>query len=129
VQGWGPHHFCHNEVNDKLSNLASKAMTPSSTVLGEPLISKGSNADKTKAPADKPSVQHIPHPNSRNGNGEHGNLLICGFYACSIGTVIDIHITDMDTTKSYHSKDAHKVLAGHEHEKKRKYLDACFAQH
>jgi hypothetical protein len=75
-------------------------------------------------------VQHeqcIPHPNSRKGNGNRGDLLLCGFFAGGTDTIIDVRITDTDA-KSHHLKDPHKLLAGQEKEKKRMYLDACLAQ-
>jgi hypothetical protein len=68
----------HNEVNNELSDLASKAMTPSA-VRVEPLITTGSAAAKASELADKPPVHRIPHPNSRKGNGDHGDLLPHGF--------------------------------------------------
>jgi hypothetical protein len=41
--------------------------------------------------------------------------------------VIDVRVTDTDT-KSNLSKDPAKVLATHEREKKKKYLEACLGQ-
>jgi hypothetical protein len=117
----------HNEVNDELGDLATKAMTPSA-MRAKPLILKGSTPDDIMAPADKPPVQRISHPDSRsNGDGKRGDLLLHGLYAHGTDTIVDVRITHTDA-KSYHSKDPHKVLAKHEHKKKRKYLDICLAQ-
>jgi hypothetical protein len=55
----------HNEVNDELADLASKAMT-SSAIWAKPLISKGSTNEEAMASAAKQSVQHIPYPNSHS---------------------------------------------------------------
>ncbi len=51
----------HNEVNDELGDLASKAMTPSA-VRAEPLITKGSTADETTAPVASISSDSNPTP-------------------------------------------------------------------
>jgi hypothetical protein len=39
--------------------------------------------------------------------------------------IIDVRITDVDAKSSNLSKDPAKVLAAHEHEKKKKHLVAC----
>jgi hypothetical protein len=92
------------------------------------LISKGSTADEDVTPVAKPPVQHIPHPNSRESDGNGSNLLLHGFFAHGTNTIVDVRITDMDA-KSHYSKDPHKVLAVKEGMKKHKYLDTCVAQH
>jgi hypothetical protein len=101
----------HNEVNDELGNLASKAMTPSAVQV-EALITKGPTADEPTALVTLPPGSRIPHPNLRKGGGDCGGLLIRGHFACGTNTIVDVRIMDMDA-KSYHSKDPHKVLAQH----------------
>jgi hypothetical protein len=61
-----------------------------------------------------------PPSNSQKGDGDCGNLLICGFFARGTNTIIDVRIMDTDA-KSYHSKDQGCT-------KKCWYLDACLAQ-
>jgi hypothetical protein len=108
----------HNEVNDELGDLASKALTPSAVRAG-PLISKGSTADEATASATKPPSHqsNVSHPNSQKGDVNRGDLLLLGFFARSTDTIVDVLITDMDA-KSHCSKDPHKVLAGQERQKK-----------
>jgi hypothetical protein len=54
--------------------------------------------------------------------------LICGLWAHRTNCIIDVRITDVDAA-SNQSKDPQKVLATHEREKKKKYLEVCLEQH
>jgi hypothetical protein len=56
-----------------------------------------------------------------------GNILVRGLWARGTDCIIDVRITDVDA-KSQQSIDLHKVLEGHEREKKNKYLEACLEQ-
>ena len=60
-------------------------------------------------------------------NVDRGDVLIRGLWARGMDCIIDIHITNTDATSNC-SKDPLKVLAAHEHEKKRKYLQPCLLQ-
>ena len=91
------------------------------------MITKGSTADETTAPVASSPVTQIPHPNSRKGDGDRGDLLIQGLFARGTDTIVDVQITDTDAL-SYRLKDPHKVLVQHVCKKKHKYLDACLAQ-
>jgi hypothetical protein len=54
-------------------------------------------------------------------------LLIRGLWARGTDFIIDVRVTDTDA-KSNLSKDPAKVLANHEREQKKKYLEACLGQ-
>jgi hypothetical protein len=58
---------------------------------------------------------------------DRSDILIRGLWTCGTDCIIDVRITDVDA-KSNRSKDLIKVLATHEREKKRKYLEACLGQ-
>jgi hypothetical protein len=112
----------HNEIRDELSDLASKALSPSS-VRNKPKIHNShilelKGVDESK---DDP-VKCVFHNNSCKE--DCGDILIQGLWTC--GT--DCITTDIDA-KSNRSKDPIKVLATHKGEKKRKCLEACLAQH
>jgi hypothetical protein len=115
----------HNKIRDELSDLASKALSPSS-VHDEPKIlnscvleSKGADESKTDP------VKRLFC--NKNCNEDRDDILIRGLWTRGTDCIIDVHITDVDA-KSNRSKDPIKVLATHEREKKRKYLEACLGQ-
>jgi hypothetical protein len=112
----------HNEINEELCDLASKALAPSA-VLVEPMIHSRCTAEETKAKEPKLPVQRL----SRSSDEERGDLLIGGFWARGMDVIIAVRVTDTDAT-SYWSRDPHKVLATQEREKKKKYLQSCLEQ-
>jgi hypothetical protein len=113
----------HNEINEELCDLVTKALAPSAVCV-EPMIQNRRSADETKAKATKkPEVQRL----TRSGDKDHGDLLIRGFWARGTDAIVNVRVTDTDA-KSYCSHDPHKVLAQQEREKKNKYLDACLEQ-
>jgi hypothetical protein len=114
----------HNEINQELCDLASKALAPSA-VRVEPMIhSRRTEAEETKAKEPKLPVQRL----SPSSDKEPGDLLIRGFWAHGTDAIVDVRMTDTDA-KSYWSRDPHKVLATQEREKKKKkYLQSCLEQ-
>jgi hypothetical protein len=113
----------HNEINEELCDLVTKALAPSA-VRVEPMIQTRCSAEEAKAKAtEKPDVQRL----SRSSDKERGDLLIHGFWTRGTNAIVDVRVTDMDA-KSYRSRDPHKVLAQQEREKKKKYLTACLEQ-
>ncbi len=113
--------FCHNEIRDELSDLASKALVPSA-VRDEPRI-------HTSCAVEKKTVLEAPGcPVSRNLRKslgeERGDVLICGLWARGTDCIIDVRVTNTDA-KSNLSRDPAKVLEQHEREKKKKYLKDC----
>jgi hypothetical protein len=112
----------HNEINEELCDLASKALVPSA-VRVEPMIHSRRTAEETKAKEPKSPVQRL----SRSSDEERGDLLIRGFWARGTDVIVDVRVTDTDA-KSYRSRDPHKVLASQEREKKKKYLQSCLDQ-
>ncbi len=110
----------HNEIRDELSDLASKAFTPSA-VRDEPKIHLSRPAEKkTTLAQPNPSVMKPP-------SDDRGDLLIRGLWIRGTDCIIDVRVTDTDA-RSNLSKDPHKVLEAHEREKKKKYLAACRQQ-
>jgi hypothetical protein len=116
--------FRHNEIRDELSDLATKALSPSA-VRDEPLIhhSHSSKSESVGVTKDNP-VQRLFRTNR---NEDRGDILIRGLWARGTDCIIDVRITDVDA-KSNRSKAPVKVLATHEREKKKKYLEACLEQ-
>jgi len=114
----------HNEVRDELSDLAVKAFIPSA-VRDEPRIHIGRPAEESKEQTEtNPAVTR----NFLKNRGEdRGDLLIRGLWARGTDCILDIRVTDTDA-KSNRSKDPGKVLAAHEREKKKKYLQPCLEQ-
>jgi hypothetical protein len=114
----------HNEIRDELSDLASKALSPSA-VRDEPKIHTCRNSDvKSDEDNKENSVKRLFR---NNRNEDRGDILIRGLWARGTDCIIDVRITDVDA-KSNLSKDPDKVLAAHEREKKKKYLGACLEQ-
>ena len=59
---------------------------------------------------------------------ERGDLHIRGFWTKGTDCIVDVRMTDTDST-SYLKKDPANVLAQQENEKKRKYSKKCTEQH
>ncbi len=105
----------HNEIRDKLSDLASKAFIPSA-VRKEPRIHSSRPAEKkTALEQPNPSVIRNFH---KNGGEERGDLLIRGLWARGTDCIIYVRVTDIDA-KSNLSRDPDKVLSAHERVKRR----------
>ena len=114
----------HNEVRDELADLAAKAFVPSA-VRDEPRIHTSRPSESTSATADTNSPVSRNLQNSQNE--DRGDLLIRGLWERGTDCILDIRVTDTDA-KSNRSKNPMKVLAQHEHEKKKKYLEPCLKQ-
>ena len=56
-----------------------------------------------------------------------GDILVRGFWARGTDCIIDVRVTNTDALSQRH-KDPEKILAQHEREKKRKYLEPCLKQ-
>jgi hypothetical protein len=89
----------HNKINKERCDKVTKALPPSVTVHVEPMIQKRRSAKEAKA-TKKPEVQCL----TCSGDEEHGDLLICGFWAHRTNAIIDVQVTDTDA-KSYRSRD------------------------
>ena len=115
----------HNEIQDELSNLASKAFFPSA-VRDEPRIHT-SRASEPRSRPGKPASPAVKRLFQNNRTEDRGDILVRGLWARGTDCIIDVRITDVDA-KSQRSKDPLKVLEAHEREKKKKYLEACLEQ-
>jgi hypothetical protein len=87
----------HNEINEELCDLASKALAPSA-VRVKRMIHSRRTAEETKAKVPKPPVQRL----SRSNDEERGYLLIRGFWARGTDVIVDVLVTDT-YAKSYRS--------------------------
>jgi hypothetical protein len=107
----------HNEIRDKLSDLASKALSPSAVHNKTKIHACHSSPEVKSDKEDKEnSVKRLFH---NNRNEDCGDILIRG--------LMDVRITDVDA-KSNVSKDSDKLSSAHEREKKKKHLGACLEQ-
>ena len=111
----------HDEINQELANLSRMALKPSS-VRAEPLISTGSLC-KTSNPTQDNSVKLQDPCDTR----ARGDLLVRSLWKNGSDCIIDVRVTDLDAP-SYASRDPAKVLASHEQQKKKKYLEDCLQQ-
>jgi hypothetical protein len=113
----------HNEIRDELIDLASKALTPSA-VCDKPRIHTSRTAESVRTSDQNPVIRNL---HKRQG-GERGDVLIRGLWQQGTDAIIDVCITNLDA-KSNISRAPMKVLvAAHEREKKRKYLEPCLKQ-
>ena len=90
--------FRHNEIQDELVNLASRALTPS-VVHDEPLIHGHANENVKTSPT-KVITNHNIDEEATTGEDERGNLLIRGFWTAGTDCILDVRVTDTDA-KSY----------------------------
>jgi hypothetical protein len=87
----------HNEIQDKLSGLASKACFPSA-VRDEPIIhTSRASSKKQESPA-------VKRPFQNNRMEDHGNILVQGLWARRTDCIMDVRIMDVDAM-SRQSKD------------------------
>jgi len=113
----------HNELNDELADLASRAFTPSAVwdeLLIHPCPGCPVVTPTPPAPSAFSSSPSIP-------SDDLGDLLIHGLWSYGTDCILDVWITNMDA-KTYQSKDPLKVLSFHEKAKKKKYLAPCLTQ-
>jgi hypothetical protein len=104
----------HNEINEELCDLASKALAPSA-VRVESMIHSRRTAEETRAKEPKPPVQRL----SRSSDKERGDILIRGFWARGTDVIVNVRVTDTDA-KSHRSPDPHKVLSTQESARRRR---------
>jgi hypothetical protein len=113
----------YKEIQDKLSDLASKALIPSA-VCDEPRIYTSRPAEPMQELDPNLPVKCNFH---KDRGKDQGDVLIRGLWARGTNCIINVRITDVDAALN-RSKDPHKVLNTHEREKKKKYLKACLKQ-
>jgi hypothetical protein len=111
--------FCHNEVQDKLAHLVTKAFTPSA-VHNKPLIQSCCAVDKDTNHQEPTTQEAAP-------KDKQGDLLIQDFWTRGTDCILDVHVTDTDA-ESYCKRPPAKVLESQEREKKHKYLKNCLEQ-
>ena len=107
----------HDEINKELAHLASLALKQSA-IRAEPLINPGSSRTPSNANPSDPQA-----PDTR----ERGDLLIRNLWENGTDCIIDVRVTDLDAP-SYVSRSPAKVLASHEQQKKKKYVEDCLHQ-
>jgi hypothetical protein len=113
----------HNDIQDELIDLASKALTPSA-VRNEPRIHTSCHAEKLRTMDQHPVICNI----CKCQGEERGDVLIQGLWQQEgTNAIINVRITDLDA-KSNISRVPMKVLATHEHGEKCNYLEPCLEQ-
>ena len=114
----------HNEIRDKLIDLASKTCSLFA-VCDEPKIQ---NTGNSEVKADEENKENSrKHLFRNNPNEDCGDILIRGLWACGTDCIVEVGVTDVDAM-SNRSKDPHKALAAHEREKNKKGLGARLEQ-
>jgi hypothetical protein len=81
----------HNEINEEMCDLASKALAPSA-VRVERMIHSRRTAEETKAKEPKSPVQRL----SRSSDEEQGDLLIQSFWARGTDVIVNVRVADTD---------------------------------
>ncbi len=104
----------HDEIRDELRDLLVHVFSLS-RIRFEPKINPApmrANGNKT----------HMPSAFSLSDflNTDRGDLLLRGFWKKSTDTIIDVHVTNLDS-KSYKNLPPKKALERQEKEKKKKY--------
>ena len=107
----------HDDLAIKWHDLCAKATKPSA-VSYEPLIYTRRPAAPTAAPPDAPATEPDLLPEDR------GDVACHGFWKRGTTTIFDLRVVDLGAP-TYRGSKPQKVLARHEKDKKKKYLDAC----
>jgi len=128
----------HDDVADEWRDLCSKATTPGH-VTREPHIYSAQHrrprvvgqtaTEATQQQRDATNATTNTNQTSTQStiSEERGDAGCHGFWERGRPTIFDMRITDTEA-RSYRNKDYDKVLADHEKEKKRKYLQVCLEQ-
>jgi hypothetical protein len=119
MQKRGPVIFRHDEIRDKLVNLASRAFTPLAAH-NKPLIHSRANENVKPFP-NKTAIQDIDKE-AATREDERGDLLIQGFWTAGTDCILDVHATDADDAKSHCKRTPFKAPELQQKEKKRKCL-------
>ena len=106
--------LCHNEIKFELQDLAARALIPS-VVRDEPQIYPGRSSDVEETEGASTQTE------------ERGDLLIRNLWERQRDCILDVRVTNLDAASNIHRK-SEAVLLSHEHEKKKKYLQACLDQ-
>ena len=104
----------HDEVKGEWERMCKLAL-PNSRVNDEPLIHQG------RSQHSKENQIAAVEPETR------GDVAVHGFWTPATETIFDVRITDTNAP-SNRRKDPVKILAAHEKEKKKKYLEPCLAR-
>jgi hypothetical protein len=115
----------HNEIQDELSDLASKVFFPSQFATNQESIPVVLHSRDQARESHRAQLSSASSKN--NCTEDHGDILVQGLWACGTACIIDICIRDIDA-KYQRSKNPHKVLEAQEREKKKKYLETCLEQ-
>ena len=112
---------CHNDLHDRVADLAGKAFTPSH-LRDDPLILAGRALKRTKATSDGASGttywNRAPPPDFTE---QKGDLLIRDLWQNGTDSVHDMRVVNTDA-KSHTAKTPDKCLQVAERGKKRMYL-------
>ena len=110
----------HNDVKSELMELGQKALT-NSAIRDEPLITPGRMIELDS------TCCTTPNPDAHTVAEDRGGVLMRGFWERGTGCIFGVRVAGLDAPSQRHQV-ASKVLANHEKQKKRKYLESCSKQ-
>ena len=114
----------HNELRDRVADLAGKAFTPSH-VRDDSLMYSGRAVERTKARSARSSgTKNHAVASPPEVTEQKGDLLICDLWQKGTDSVHNMRFVNTDT-QSHRKKDPDMCLQEAERGKKRMYLEAC----
>ena len=126
----------HNEVKDEVAYLAALATSPGK-VRDKPNIHISRTSSEANLPGHASTKGTSPSPSYNNNSNtntdeqqrffERGDILIHGLFEKQTSCILDVRVTDSDCPSNLLASPE-KVLARHEREKKKKYLEACLEE-
>ena len=117
----------HNDLQDRVADLAGKAFTPS-YMHDEPLIFAGCTVKRTKAkPAGTSGSTDRYGMPPLEATEQKVDLLICGLWQNRTDSVHDMCVVNTDA-KTHALKTPEKCMQEAERGKKRIYLEECLQQ-
>ena len=117
----------HNELRDRVADLAGKAFTPSH-VHDDPLIYSGRSMKTTKAaPAGAGGTGKLAEVQPSEVTEQKGNLLIWDLWQQGTDSVHNMCVVNTYAL-THRTKDPEKCLHETERGKKKMYLEACLQQ-
>ena len=117
----------HNELCDRVADLAGKDFTPSH-VRSNSLIYQGCAVKRPKAKPDGPSGSTNPVETPPEATEQNRDLLLRDLWQNGTDSVHDMRVVNTDA-KSYWEKPPERCLEEAERSKKKMYLEACLHQH
>ena len=116
----------HNELCDRVADLAGRAFTPSH-VRNDPLIYQGCAVTRSKSQPDGPSDNTKQGESPPESTEKKGDPMTRDLWANGTDSVHNMRVVNTDA-KSYWDKSPEICLEEAERGKKKMYLEACLQQ-